>query len=55
LITNSKTPPSRSGTLAIEYDRLSEVSGTVMSRYCPGKNLISAGSISFSTRWRRSW
>jgi hypothetical protein len=54
LITNSKWP-SRPGTLAIENERLSAVSGTVMSRYCPGKNLISSGSTSFSTRWCRSW
>ena len=40
---------------AIENDRLSSVPGTVKSRYWPGKNLISSGSTSLTTRWRMSW
>jgi len=36
--------------LAIENDRVSSVPGTAMSTYCPGKNLISRGSTSSSTR-----
>jgi hypothetical protein len=40
--------------LAIEKERLSSVPGILMSMYCPGKKVTSAGSISLSTRWRRS-
>jgi len=41
--------------LAMENDRCSPVPGTAMSMYCPGKNLISLGSTSRSTRCRMSW
>ena len=53
-MTNSKWP-SRFGVFAIENDRVSSVPGTTKSMYWPGKNLISSGSMSFTTRWRRSW
>ena len=47
MITNSKRP-SRLGVFAIENDRDSSVPGTMKSRYWPGKNLISSGSMSFT-------
>ena len=52
-MTNSNMP-SRFGVFAIENDRVSSVPGTSKSMYCPGKNLISSGSTSLTTRWRRS-
>ncbi len=39
---------------AIENERVTSVPGTAMSMYWPGKKVISAGSISRSTRCRRS-
>ena len=53
-MTNSSRPLSRLEVFAIENDRVASVPGTAMSMYCPGKNLTSAGSISRSTRCRRS-
>ena len=52
-MTNSNMP-SRFGVFAIENDRDSSVPGTTKSMYCPGKNLISSGSTSLTTRCRRS-
>ena len=54
-MTNSSRPLSRLEVFAIENDRTASVSGMAMSMYCPGKNLISSGSSSRSTRWRMSW
>ena len=53
-MTNSSRPPSRLEVFAIEKDRVASVPGTAMSTYWPGKNVISAGSMSRSTRCRRS-
>ena len=53
-MTNSKMP-SRFGVFAMENDRVAWWPGTWKSRYWPGKNLISSGSISLTTRWRMSW
>ena len=39
----------------MENERVAPDPGTSMSMYWPGKNLTSAGSISFSTRCRMSW
>ena len=54
-MTNSSSPLSRLEVLAIEKERTAPVSGIAMSMYWPGKNLISVGSISRSTRCRMSW
>ncbi len=54
-MTNSSCPLSRLDVLAMENERTASVPGTAMSMYWPGKNLISAGSISRSTRCRMSW
>ena len=53
-MTNSSCPLSRLEVFAIENDRVASVPGMAMSMYWPGKNFTSSGSISRSTRCRRS-
>ncbi len=54
-MTNSSWPLSRLDVFAIENDRVASVPGIAMSTYWPGKNVISVGSTSRSTRCRMSW